>query len=75
MEEQSIKDFIIEELKKQGMDVAEDAAISMVKSVLNIIPQVVAKTENKYDDLLIPVLGVVEKPIMDLLDKIDGKEG
>jgi hypothetical protein len=70
-----IKKLIVEELKKEGMDIAEDAAISAVKAIFKVLPKVALATENKFDDLLIPVLGVVEPKILELLDKIDGEVG
>ena len=75
MEGKEMKQMVMEELKKAGLDIAEEAAISAVKAVLAVLPKVVAKTENKYDDLLLPVLSVLEPKLMDLLDQIDGQEG
>jgi len=69
-----LKKMVVEELKKEGLDVAEEAAVSLVKALFRVIPKVVLATENKMDDLLIPVLAVVEPKIMELLDKIDGKD-
>jgi predicted histidine transporter YuiF (NhaC family) len=74
-EKTDIKKMIVEELKKEGLNVAEDAAVSMVKAVLKIVPKVVSETENKVDDLLIAIVPVIEPSLMDLLDKIDGEEG
>ena len=61
MESVDIKKLIIDELKKEGLDIAEDAAISAVKAVLKVVPKVVAATENKVDDILV-ILGA-EKDI------------
>jgi len=70
-----IKKMIMEKLKEQGLEIAEDTAISCAKVVLDLIPMIVLKTENKFDDMLVPILEVVKPKIFDLLDKIDGKEG
>lgn len=75
MEGQEIKELIVIELKSAGLNIAEDAAIAAAKAVLVVLPKIVAKTENKYDDLLLPVLSVLEPKLMELLDKIDGVEG
>jgi hypothetical protein len=60
-------------LKDQGLDIAEDVAIATVKGVIKALPGILALTPNKFDDLLIPILGLVEAPLISLLDKIDGK--
>lgn len=75
MTNEELKKMILDELKKEGLNIAEDTAIAAVKAVLKVVPKVVSETENKVDDLLIAILPVVEGPIMDLLDKIDGEEG
>ena len=70
-----LKKVIVAELKKEGLEIGEDAAISAVKALFKIIPVIALKTETKIDDLVIPVLGVLEAPVMAWLDKIDGREG
>ena len=75
MESVDIKKLIIDELKKEGLDIAEDAAISAVKAVLKVVPKVVAATENKVDDIPVAIIPVIEPALLDLLDKIDGEEG
>lgn len=70
-----LKKEIVELLKGKGLDVAEDVAIKAVKGVFEVLPVIIAKTENKYDDLLLPILGILEGEIVRLLDKIDGEEG
>lgn len=68
------KKLLIEELKKAGLNVAEDAAVGIVKALFAVIPKVVLATDNKYDDMVIPVLGVLEPKIMEALDKIDKED-
>ncbi len=67
------KEVLIEELKKNGLDIAEDAAISAVKAVFKALPPFLIATDNKVDDLLISVLPVVEPFVLEQLDKIDGE--
>ena len=74
-EELDVKKMILDELKGEGLDLAEDLAIGVCKAVFRVMPKVAAATDNKYDDLLIPVVGVLEPKIMEMLDKIDKKEG
>jgi hypothetical protein len=66
---------LVEILKKNGLDIAEDAAVMAIKAVFKAIPEIVLATENKFDDLLIPLLGILEPQILTLADKIDGQEG
>lgn len=74
MEEVDVKKIIVQELKDAGLDIAEEMAVVAVKGLFAALPKVVAATENKVDDLIVPVLMVIQPKIMELLDKIDGKE-
>ena len=69
------KKVLMEELKKEGLEVAEGAAIGACKAVFKALPKFFLATENKYDDMVIPILPLVEQQMMPLLDKIDGEEG
>ena len=73
-EKKSVGELIVEELKKEGMDVAEEAAVLAVKALFKVAPKAAAMTENKYDDLLVPVIAVLEPKIMEMLDGIDGED-
>lgn len=66
------KKVLLDELKKQGLDIAEDAAISTVKAVIKSLPAFFKATENQWDDLLIGLLPILEQPLLKALDKIDG---
>ncbi len=70
-----IKKIIVEEFKAEGLEIAEDVAIRLTKVAFRVLPKVVSATETKVDDLLIPLLSVIEAPVMKALDKIDGQEG
>lgn len=70
-----LKKLIVDEFKAEGMDIAEDVAVRLVKAAFKVLPKVVLATDNKMDDLLIPLLAVVEKPVLQALDKINGHEG
>lgn len=69
------KKVLAEELKKAGLDIAEDAAIDVVKAVFDALPKFFAATENKYDDMAIPMLPLISVQLIKLIDKIDGEEG
>ena len=62
-------------LKEQGLDLAEETVTTVVKGVLKALPAIVTATENKIDDLAIPILLVLEPVLLSYVDKIDGKEG
>lgn len=73
--ETDIKKIIVAEFKAEGLEIAEDVAIRLTKVAFKAIPKIVLATDNKADDLLIPLFAVIEPPVMKALDKIDGKEG
>jgi hypothetical protein len=75
MEDTMDKAQLVEILKRNGLNIAEDAASMAVKAVFKAIPEIVIATENKFDDLLIPLVGILEPQILALVDKIDGEEG
>lgn len=66
---------IIEELKKEGIDLAEDLAAGAAKAIFRALPQVALATENKVDDVVVPVLTAFQPKVLELIDKIDGEEG
>lgn len=74
-QKESLKSFIVSELKKDGLDILEESAMALLKSVLRIYPLVAAKTENKLDDMAVPVLELLRPQFEALIDKIDGEEG
>lgn len=74
MEKIDVKKLIIEELKNAGLDIAEETAVLTVKTIFAVLPKIIMATENKFDDLALPVLMVIQPKIMELLDKIDGKD-
>jgi hypothetical protein len=67
------KQVLLDELKKQGLDIAEDAAMSTVKAVIKALPQFFLSTENKYDDILIGILPIIEPSLLKIIDDLDGE--
>jgi hypothetical protein len=61
-------------LKEHGLDVAEEMTAQIVKATFKILPVIAKSTPNKFDDLLIPVLSVLEPKVLALVDKIDGED-
>lgn len=66
---------MVKELKAAGLNVGEDAAREVIKAVFKALPAFVLATENKYDDMLVLLIPVIEKEILAKVDKIDGQEG
>ena len=62
--------LLLAELKKDGLEVAEDAAILLVDKTLDWLVSEVVKTENKYDDLLVVIMPVIKPIIMAKLEEI-----
>lgn len=66
---------LAEVLKKHGVEIAEEQAVAFVKGVFKALPEIAAATPNKVDDLVVPLLSVLEPKILEALDKIDGQVG
>lgn len=76
MTKDELKKKIIADAKAEGLEIAEDSAERLVRFALKTVGSVVEYTENKYDDMVWgAVKGKVEEVALELVDKIDGKEG
>lgn len=71
MTKDELKAMVKEELKAEGLEVAEEAAISACKAMFRVLPKIALATPNKYDDMAIPVLGVIEPALLKILDDIN----
>ena len=69
-----LKDLLAK-LKDSGLDLAEDAAGDVLRCVFSWVKESAILSENKMDDMIVPLMLPVEAYIMSLVDKIDGKEG
>jgi len=65
---------LIEILKDQGLDLAEDAAKIVIEAVIDWIGESAAKSDNKYDDLIVALLPILKAEALKLADHIDGKD-
>ena len=74
MEGKKPLEIFVEELKKEGQEVAEEAVKGIVKAVFKSLPKVVLASENKYDDMLVPVLAVVEPKVLELVEQINKED-
>ena len=68
------KQVLVDALKAEGLDLAEEAAMKAAKAIVKALPEFFKATENKWDDLLIALIPIVEPAILKALDKIDGEQ-
>jgi hypothetical protein len=71
---EEIKKELVEKLKEEGFEIAEDVVLKLFKILYPFASALVLATPNKIDDVLIPILAVIEPQILKLIDKIDGKQ-
>lgn len=65
---------LVDKLKSKGLDVAEDAAVVVLEAVVEFVKEGAAESENKVDDLLVPLVDAIKPIVVQQLDKIDGKD-
>ena len=62
--------------KKVALNIGEEAAKQVIQElVLPLLEDLILKSENKYDDLLLPFKGQLEALALSAIDKIDGEVG
>lgn len=70
-----LKNEIVELLKNEGLEIAEESVELLIKGLFKILPVLAAKSTNSFDDMLIPLFPLLEREVLKLVDKIDGEEG
>ncbi len=65
---------LLDGLKNDGLELAEDAAKKVVSGVLGWVEESAKLSENPYDDILLPVIAAAKPAIMASLDKIHDKK-
>lgn len=65
---------LIDAAKPHGLELAEDAAKKLVEVVFDWVAESAAQSENKFDDVIAPLIPVLKPVIMEQLDKIDGSQ-
>lgn len=60
--------------KAQGLPLAEEGCARMLKCIDAWLIESAALSENKIDDLDIPLIPYLEKLALGYLDKVDGKD-
>lgn len=68
------KSEIIDVLKVEGLDLAEDLAVNAVKGAISLIKTMLPKVNSMVAVLLIPLLDQLEPVLLGMLDKIDGQD-
>ena len=73
------KDIVIEEFKKAGLEVAEEAVEVVIKTVFEkVLPRLALEAEEatvkSVAAFATPFAGMVEKELLGLADGIDGKK-
>lgn len=67
------KKEILDILKNEGLDVAEDMAVVATKAAISILRVILPKLSNGFGLAFNLLLDAYEPRILDLLDQIDGK--
>jgi hypothetical protein len=67
---EEVKKILLEELKIEGLEIAEDAAIKVFKAIMKAAPKIAAVTDTKADDFLVQLLPFIEPKIIAMLSKI-----
>lgn len=68
------KTEIVEILKEEGLEVSEELAVSAVRGAFRIIQALLPKLNPVVAIVVNPLLSQLEPMILDLIDKIDGKD-
>lgn len=60
------------DIKQAGLGIAEDTAVAVIKKIVRPFAEdLVLKSENKIDDILLPFLDQLEAALVNLAEKID----
>jgi len=62
-------------LKKQGLDLTEDAAAAVCTEIVQWVGEEAAKTPGQLDDMMAAAAKFMEPQLKKMIDKIDGKVG
>lgn len=70
----SLKDEILEELKDEGLDVAEDSVVSAVRAAFRITRKFLPRISGGLGAIIGPMLDYAEPKVLALVDTIDGED-
>lgn len=65
---------LVEKLKEHGVELGEEVAKVVVEGVFDAAEEVIKESVNKYDDMLLPVLGLAKPKVLELADKINPED-
>ena len=66
-----MKDETKQKLQELGLEKLETISKEGVDAVFKVIELVVADTENKIDDMVLPVLPIIKAKVLELIEKIN----
>ncbi|MFZ8934319.1 MAG: hypothetical protein ACO2ZP_10515 [Bacteriovoracaceae bacterium] len=58
-------------LKAEGLELAEESVKDLAENAFTTIRAIIKVTENKYDDMALPLIDLAEKAVMDAAEKIN----
>lgn len=64
-----------EKLLAKGLPEIEELAEKVYEATKEWFVESAAKSENKFDDMAVPFMGLVDGVVKPQINKIDGKEG
>ena len=70
-----VKKEILTILKEEGLDLAEETAKDGIIRACSAIKRIVPLVSTGLGAVIVPIVDLVEGKLIDLADKIDGKEG
>ena len=66
--------ILVEEFKKEGIELLEENAMKAFEIVFNVAEKVIVESENKLDDVALPFLPKVESLLKGYADKINKQD-
>lgn len=74
----TVKNVIVTELKKEGLNITEEAVVQAVKALFAVVPKLVGNIKNPIVAMVVGILATtlvqLEPKILAELDKIDGED-
>ena len=71
---ESFKKEFVEKMKKEGLDVAEEAVSKIVSSAIDAGSMYLLGHKNDIMKLVGGILPMIKKPVLELVDKLDGEK-
>ncbi|WP_417353586.1 hypothetical protein [Flavobacterium alkalisoli] len=69
-----VKKTMVAELKKEGLDIAEETVVKIVKAGFKTAKAWCLNHANAFVNAIGGFLPMLEKPVLELVDKIDGED-